>query len=104
MTVTVLAIIETDFVPQKQLAKIMNDRLQQAAKNLELVHLKSLSGVGFPSDDLVVYLSYNAKYKIRYRVVNDVPSDIEYLVSTVCGRLGFLQWKTPILKDVNVIE
>ncbi len=41
MTVTVLAILETDFKPDKALAKIMNDRLQNAAKELERVHLKS---------------------------------------------------------------
>ena len=93
MTVTVLAILETDFKPEKALAKVMNDRLQRAAKELRDVHLKSLFGRGFSSEDLVVYLSYNPKYKIRYRVVNDVPVDIEYLVAETCGRLGYILWK-----------
>lgn len=63
MTVTVLAILETDFIPQKNLARVMNDRLEHAAKNLKQVHLKSLHGKGFSTDDLIFYLSYNPKYK-----------------------------------------
>ena len=35
MNVTVLAILETDFIPQKNLAKVMNDRLERAAWDLE---------------------------------------------------------------------
>jgi hypothetical protein len=94
MTVTVLAILETDFVPAKHLAKIMNDRLNRAAKELADVHLKALTGRGFSKDDLVVYLSYNPKFKIRYRIVNDVPADIEYFVAECCGRLGYILWRT----------
>lgn len=93
MTVTVLAILETEFKPEKALAKVMNDRLQRAAKDLKDIHLKSLSGRGFSSDDLIVYLSYSSKYKIRFRIVNDVPSDIEYLVAESCSRLGYIVWR-----------
>jgi len=93
MTVTVLPIQETDFKPERALAKVMNDRLGKAAKELQEVHLKSLLGRGFSSDDLVVYISYNPKYKIRFRIVNDVPADIEYFVAECCGRLGYILWK-----------
>lgn len=93
MTVTVLAILETDFKPEKALAKVMNDRLVRAAKELQEVHFKPLSGRGFSDDDVVVYISYNPKYKIRYRIVNDVPADIEYFVAECCGRLGFILWR-----------
>jgi len=98
MTVTVLAILETDFVPQKSLAKVMNDRLQRAAKELEEVHLKPLSGQGFSPDDLVIYISYNSKYKIRYCIVNDVPADIQYFVAELCGRLGYILWKRVVVE------
>ncbi|WP_316799717.1 hypothetical protein [Pedobacter frigidisoli] len=93
MTVTVLAILKTDFKPEKNLAKVMNDRLIRAARDLQEVHFKPLSGRGFSSDDLVVYISYNPKYKVRFRIVNDVPSDIEYFVAECCGRLGYILWK-----------
>ena len=98
MTVTVLPIFETDFVPQKQLAKVMNERLQRLAGELEQQHLKPLSGRGFSSDDLIVYISYSQTYKVRFQVVNDVPSDIKYFVNELCGRLGYLQWKSPVFK------
>ena len=102
MTVTVLAILETDFKPERALAKVMNDRLNKAAKELQDVHLKALSGGGFSSDDLVVYISYNPKYKIRYRIVNDVPADIEYFVAELCGRLGFILWKTSLVTEKSI--
>ena len=85
MTVTVLAILETDFKPEKALAKVMNDRLVRTAKELQEVHFGPLSGRGFSDDDLVVYISYNPKYKIRYRIINDVPANIEYFVTKSCG-------------------
>ena len=93
MTVTVLTLLETDFKPEKNLANVMNDRLVRAARDLQEVHFKPLSGRGFSSDDLVVYISYNSKYKVRFRIVNDVPADIEYFVAECCGRLGYILWK-----------
>ena len=90
MTVTVLPILETDFKPEKALAKVMNDKLIRMAKDLQNVHFKPLTGWGFSDDDLVVYISYNPKYKIRFRIVNDVPADVEYFVAECCGRLGFI--------------
>jgi len=93
MIITVLAILETDFKPEKALAKVMNARLQQAAKELEQEHLKFLQDKGEFSDDLVIYISYNPKYKIRFRIVNDVPADVEYAVAETCGKLGFILWK-----------
>lgn len=97
MTVTVLAIPETDFVPAKHLAKIMNERLKRAAKELAEVHLKALTGSGFSKDDLVIYISYNPKFKIRYRIVNDVPANVEYFVAACCGRLGYMLWRTNLI-------
>ena len=89
MTVTVLAILETDFKPDKNLARVMNDRLVRVARDLQELHFKPLSGRGFSADDLVVYISYNPKYKIRFRIVNDVPADFEYFVAECCGEVGF---------------
>ena len=94
MTVIVLRILETEFKLDKALASIMNNRLKNFASELVNVHLKSLSGRGFSTDDLIIYISYNQKYKIRYRIVNDVPADIEYFVAELCGRLGFILWRT----------
>ncbi|PWS30289.1 hypothetical protein [Pedobacter paludis] len=101
MTVTVLAILETDFRPEFSLGKIMNERLKKAATALQEESLKFLASVGKRDDDLVVYISYNPKYKIRWRVVNDVPKSVEEQVATVCGDLGYIPWKTNV---VNVFK
>lgn len=101
MTVTVLAILETDFKPEKALAKVMNDRLIRTAKDLQDVHFEPLTGWGSPSDDLVVYISYNPKYKIRFRIVNDVPADVEYFVAERCGKLGFILWRANAIGVTN---
>lgn len=101
MTVTVLAILETDFKPDLSLGRIMNERLKIAAADLQDIHLQPLNAVGQRSDDLVVYISYNPKYKIRWRVVNDVPEDVENFVAQTCGNLGYIQWKTA---SINVFK
>lgn len=97
MTVTVLAILETDFKPDHSLGKIMNERLKSAADDLRDIHLKELENIGQRTDDVVVYISFNPKYKIRWRIVNDVPRDIESYVAKVCGDLGYIQWKTAVM-------
>ncbi|MCX2574941.1 hypothetical protein [Pedobacter sandarakinus] len=97
MTVTVLAILETDFRPDLSLGKIMNERLKIAADDLRDIHLQGLQTVGQRNDDVVVYISYNPKYKIRWRIVNDVPEEVEGYVGRVCGDLGYIQWKTSVM-------
>ena len=101
MTVTVLPIYETDFQPEASLAKVMNERLRNLAEELQNEHLKALSMAGERSDDVVVYLSYNPKYTIRWRIVNDVPTQVEEYVAAKCAKLGFIKWKTVV---VNVFK
>jgi len=97
MTVTVLAILETDFKPDLSLGKIMNERLKIAADDLRDIHLQALESVGQRTDDVVVYISYNPKYKIRWRIVNDVTEEVEEFVARTCGNLGYIQWKTSVM-------
>ncbi|UKT65275.1 hypothetical protein [Pedobacter mucosus] len=101
MTITVLAILETDFKPDLSLGKIMNERLKTAASDLQDIYLLPLVNEGQRSDDLVVYISYNSKYKIRWRIVNDVSEEIEKFVSNVCANHGYIQWKT---NSINVFR
>lgn len=98
MTVTVLPIFETEFRPPPSLAKIMNERLERIARELQTQHLKSLYGRGFSTDDLLIYLSYNPNYKIRYCIVNEIPADIQYFVGELCSRLGFILWKRVLVE------
>lgn len=97
MTVTVLAILDTDFQPEVTLAKVMNARLQQKAVELQNIHLKALENTGDRKDDVVVYISYNPKYTIRWRIANDVPTDVEEFVASKCANLGYIVWKTSVL-------
>lgn len=97
MTVTVLAILESEFIPDLSLGKIMNERIKTAADQLQNIHLKDLLLIGQRSDDIVVYISYNPKYKIRWRIVNDVPKEVEHFVAEACGKLGYIEWKTAVI-------
>lgn len=96
MTVTVLAIIEPDVKPAPPLAKVMNERLVRFAKELQDTHLKGLESVEPLFDDLVIYIGYNSKYSVRWKIVNDVPANIEYEVAEQCAKLGYIKWKTSV--------
>jgi hypothetical protein len=94
MTVTVVPIIEPESKPAAPLAKVMQERLHRIAKELQDVHLKHMESVEPLYDDLVIYISYNSKYSVRWRIVNDVPAKAETMTAEVCARLGYIKWKT----------
>jgi hypothetical protein len=93
MKICVAAVLETEFLREPALAKIMDNRLLRAARELQDFHLIALLGKRSAVDVLKVQLSYNQKYKIRYRIVNNMPMDIELLVGERCGRLGYIPYK-----------
>lgn len=100
MTVTVLAIFD-EFDSNSPLAKVMKERLNRLASELQEVQLKSLMAIEPLTEDLVIYLSYNSKYKIRWRIVNDVSTSIEKEVAWRCASLGYIVWKTD---HVNIFK
>jgi len=93
MTVTVLAIFD-EFNTNAPLAKVLKERLIRLAAELQEIHLKPLMVMPPMDDDVVIYLSYNLKYSIRWRIANDVPSFVEKEVAQVCGALNYILWKT----------
>ncbi|KQC00590.1 hypothetical protein [Pedobacter sp. Hv1] len=93
MTVTVLAIFD-EFNQNAPLAKVMKERLIRLAAELQDVHLKSLTTIEPLTEDVVVYISYNPKFTVRWRIVNDVPLAIEKEVAEHCATLGYIVWKT----------
>lgn len=93
MTVTVLAIFD-EFNQNAPLAKVMKERLIRLAAELQDVHLKSLTTIEPLTEDVVIYISYNPKFTVRWRIVNDVPSAIEKEVANHCAALGYIVWKT----------
>ncbi|KLT65516.1 hypothetical protein AB669_10600 [Pedobacter sp. BMA] len=96
MKVMVKAIEETDFLQDQALAKIMNSRLKRAATELQDFHLVLLSQKRFAIDELLIHISYNSKYKIRYHILTAVPANIEGFVAERCGRLGYILWKSMV--------
>jgi hypothetical protein len=101
MIVTVVPIFEPEIKPAVPLAKVMNERLTRFAKELQDLHLKDLEQVEPMFDDLVVYINYNSKYGIRWRVVNDVPKEVEQQVAEKCAQLGYIKWKTVTVNTFN---
>ena len=94
MTVTVVPIIEPEPKPGAPLAKVMQERLHRIAEELQDVHLKHMETVEPIFEDLVIYVSYNSIYSVRWRIVNDVPANAEALTAEVCAKLGYIKWKT----------
>jgi hypothetical protein len=101
MTVTVVPIIEPDPKAAAPLAQVMRERLQKMALDLQNLHLKHMETVEPVFDDLVIYIGYNSKYAVRWRIVNDVPANIEYLTAQVCAKLGYIKWKTSTVNIFN---
>jgi len=101
MTVTVLPIIEHDNKPAVPLAKVMNERLSRFAAELQDLHLKELVKLEPLFEDVVIYISYNANYAVRWKVVNDVSSQVELIVAEQCNRLGYIKWKTTSVNTFN---
>ena len=89
--VTVLAMIERESKPGIPLVRLMNERLVGLARDLQTYLLKE-----FKSDkqreDLIIYLSYNSKYTVRWKIVNDVPEDVQEKANRICGNLGYIPW------------
>ncbi|MGQ7856523.1 hypothetical protein ACUN24_19990 [Pedobacter sp. WC2501] len=91
-----VAILDAEFRQEPALAKIINNRLLTAAKELQDFHLACLHGRRSTAHCLIINLAYNQKYKIRYLIINDVPADIEYLVAERCSRLGYTHYKSTV--------
>ena len=97
MVVTVVPIFEFEIQPAKPLEKVMTERLKRLANELQTIHLKDLEFVEPFLEDIVIYLSYNSKYTIRWRIANDVPKPVELSVADLCARLNYIYWKTATL-------
>lgn len=91
-TVTVLAIIDFEAKPSAPLTRMMSLRLENFAADLasdldkELQHSTNFG-------DLVIYISYNSNYAVRWVIVNDVPASVTAIVEKKCANLGYITWK-----------
>lgn len=94
MIVTVVPIIEPDLRPGAPLAQVMNERLSRLARELQDEHLKAMESIEPAFEDVVIYISYNNNYNIRWKIVNDVSEIAVTTVSKACDQLGYVKWKT----------
>jgi len=101
MIVTVVPIFDFEIQPAQPLKKVMTSRLKRLSEELQAIHLKDLEFVEPFLADVVIYLSYNLKYTIRWRIANDVPKDVELMVADVCAGLNYIYWKTASLNVFN---
>jgi len=92
MTITVVPIFKKESDSDEHLHQVMHDRVQRLADELKQVHLKSLQTAEPLYDDVVIYISYNNKYGVLWKVVNDVPLEVTDYLKQQCLKLGYLEW------------
>ncbi|RZK51333.1 MAG: hypothetical protein EOO87_17900 [Pedobacter sp.] len=103
MIVTVLAIFD-EFDNKAPLAKVLRERLLRMATELQEIHLKPIMQMPPMDGDVVIYISYNLKYAVRWSIVNDVPDFIEKEIAQICALKGYIPWKNAslnIFKQIN---
>lgn len=91
-TITVRAVIDFETKPKAPLTRMMNERLERFAAELYTYLDLALSG-DRNFGDLVVYISYNSNYAVRWTILHQVPERISDLVAQKCAGLGFIAWK-----------
>jgi hypothetical protein len=92
INVAVFPIIDFDRKPHAPLTRLMSERLERYAADLQLQLEKSLPDVG-NCENLMVYISYTGSYAIRWIIANDVPEEVAKVVTGICAELGYISWK-----------
>jgi len=96
LIITVLAIKEPRTGKDLPLQKVMDNRLNVFASEMQ-VKLEQLLEGEQDCDDLVVWLSYTSNYAVRWKIVNDVTASIEKVVYDLSAKLGYIIWKGSII-------
>lgn len=92
INVAVFPIIDFDGKPHAPLTLVMSKRLERCAADLQLQLEKALPNVG-NCENLMVYISYNSSYAIRWVIANDVPEEVIKIATGICAELGYISWK-----------
>lgn len=91
INVTVLAMIHSPIIPLITVDKLMSERLIRMAADLQAYLHKTFTNEKY--EDVVIYMSYTTKYAVQWKIVNDVPRQIQAEVAKCCNNLGYFQWK-----------
>ncbi|MBT2560096.1 hypothetical protein J7E50_02525 [Pedobacter sp. ISL-68] len=89
--ITVLAVFDTSLKTPDAVDRLMNNRLTALASDLQTYLYKIFAGER-GVEDLVIYLGYNNKYAVQWKIVSDVSSHIGAEVAKCCNNLGYLPW------------
>jgi len=100
LTVTVIAIKEPGVPADAPLERVMDDRLNRFAAEMQNSLQEQFEGEQ-DCEDLVIWLSYTSRYAIRWKIVNDVPAGIEQVVMDYCANQGYIIWKGSILQTIR---
>lgn len=92
LVVTVVPILEPNPKSGTPLIRLMNDRLIKMASDLQAYLTKELLNTR-DCEDLIIYISYNSKYAVRWKIVNDVTDYVQEKVVRKCGNLGYIEWR-----------
>lgn len=101
INVAVFPIIDFDRKPHTPLTRVMSERLERLAADLQLHLEKAFPDVG-RSENLMVYISYNSSYAVRWVIVNDVREDVSKIVAHICAELGYISWKSAGLYKTDI--
>ncbi|RZJ91941.1 MAG: hypothetical protein EOO20_03545 [Chryseobacterium sp.] len=92
--VTVLAMIGPKHSALTPVEQLMNERLLGLVSDLQGYLNKVFAGER-TYEELVIYMGYNAKYGVQWKIVNDVSVRVSAEVSKCCTNLGYLEWREP---------
>lgn len=92
INVTILAMVDQQPKIMTSVDKLMNERLTGLATDLQ-AYLTKVFLAEKSYEDLVVYISYNTKYSVQWKIVSDVSTHIQAEVAKCCTNLGYLEWK-----------
>jgi hypothetical protein len=68
--------------------KILNQKLLEKAAELQHFSLRHLEYVDPIFDDVVIYITYNAKNQLRWYIANDVSEEITIFIVKEMNKLG----------------
>lgn len=94
INVTILAMADPDLKILTSVDKLMNERLTGLSVDLQ-TYLTKIFAEDKAYEDLVIYISYNAKYAVQWKIVSDVSTYVQGEVARCCTNLGYIKWKEP---------
>lgn len=88
MIITVQTTLLKENTDNHFIFKILNQKLLEKAAELQHFSLRHLEYADPIFDDVVIYITYNAKNQLRWYIANDVSKEITILIVKEMNKLG----------------